>query len=258
MKKMSRKKRQEIEKENLKKEVRMDKAKQHYEMAVLKRKSEKKFMCFHNINVDNTILSTVNNETGICEICGCTDELPVYVSDGVSEKISREKLLDFSKENLEKYILYEIKGSVKSDENYRRLEVEYNHNVGICYVIRSWSSESLISFSEILLNMIKEKNLKSPDVYKRANVDAKLFSKILNDPEYHPGKTTVLALAVAMKLDLSETEQFLREAGYAFSPNILSDIIVKYYIETKHYDIDEINQTLYKYDLKLLGSSVRK
>lgn len=267
MKKLFRKKSQENEEKTIKKEMRTNKQMRHYSTAVLKRKSEKKYVCFHNINVDNNILSTVNKETGICEICGCTDELPVYVSNGITEKINREKLLKFNEENLEKYIFLEAANLKNAPYNYDKLEVTYQDEDRLRHYLLDFLyerhnfigfSKELRSFSQILSDMITEKKLKKTDVYKRANVDAKLFSKIINDEKYHPGKSTVLALAVAMKLDLSEAEQFLREAGYAFSPNILSDIIVKYYIETKHYDIDDINVTLFEYNQKLLGSSTRK
>ena len=51
-----------------------------------------------------------------------------------------------------------------------------------------------------------------------------------------------------MELPLDEAQELLREAGFAFSPSILSDVIIEYFISHQKYDFDEINAALYAYD----------
>ena len=109
------------------------------------------------------------------------------------------------------------------------------------------------TFHEMLFRKISERGLPDAEVYKKANLDRKLFSKIRSNPAYHPRKKTVLALAVALQLDLEETEELLTKAGYALSPGSEGDLIVRYFIEREVYDIDVINYALYEFGQPTLG-----
>lgn len=109
-------------------------------------------------------------------------------------------------------------------------------------------------FSETLLQLIDKTNQKDSDVYKRANVDRKLFSKIRNNPLYKPSKATAVAFAIALELDLEETRDFIGRAGYALSRSSKFDIIIEYFITHGRYDIYEINLMLFEFDQMLLGA----
>ncbi|MBR2756113.1 MAG: hypothetical protein IKD64_09965 [Lachnospiraceae bacterium] len=109
-------------------------------------------------------------------------------------------------------------------------------------------------FSELLFQLIDERGWKDADCYKKANVSKQVFSNIRSNPQYLPSKTTVLALAIALELDLDETKKLLERAGYAISHSSLADVIVEYFIVHKRYNIFEINQTLFEHDQKILGS----
>ena len=109
------------------------------------------------------------------------------------------------------------------------------------------------TFQEYLFMLIDRKGKTDPEVYKKANIDRKHFSKIRSNVDYQPTKRTALALAIALELSLDETTDLLRRAGLALSPSITFDKIIEHCIETNNYDIYDINCILFNYDQPTLG-----
>lgn len=109
-------------------------------------------------------------------------------------------------------------------------------------------------FSEMLLRKIDEAGIKDSECYKKANVSKQLFSKIRSNPHYRPKKETVLAFALALNLNLDDTNALLKTAGYSLSHSNKADIIIEYFISQHIFNVFVINEALYTYDQPVLGS----
>jgi len=109
------------------------------------------------------------------------------------------------------------------------------------------------TFPKRLFKLIDERGMDDVTVYKKANIDRKVFSKIKCKEKYRPKKETAVAFAIALELDLEETQNLLATAGLALSPSNLSDLIISYFLTNGIYDINEINTALWSYKQPPLG-----
>ena len=101
-----------------------------------------------------------------------------------------------------------------------------------------------LTFSEKLLQILEKKGRKPAEVYTKAGITRSNFSKIKADKDYHPTKETALAFAIALHLDLEETTDLIKRAGYTISHSSESDLIVEFFIKRRMYNVDEINNQL--------------
>lgn len=111
------------------------------------------------------------------------------------------------------------------------------------------------SFSDTLLYLIRASGKKESEVYKKANVDRRLFSKIKSNEHYKPSKNTALAFALALELNLDATKDLIARAGFALSHSSKFDLIVEYFISHHNFNIFELNEVLFAFDQPLIGGS---
>lgn len=100
------------------------------------------------------------------------------------------------------------------------------------------------TFQQNLFKIIDGKGYKDSQVYKKADIDRRLFSKIRSDVDYHPSKSTSLKICLALELDIIETEKLLESAGYCMSLSDTADLVVRYCIEHKTYKLMQVNEAL--------------
>ena len=110
-----------------------------------------------------------------------------------------------------------------------------------------------LTFQQKLFELIDKSGMDDVTVYKRANVDRKVFSTIRCHVDYKPKKKTAVALAIALKLDLPAMQDLLARAGFAFSPSDKFDLIIAYCVENKVYDIYKVNTALFDNGQPTLG-----
>ena len=109
-------------------------------------------------------------------------------------------------------------------------------------------------FAYKLGDLIREKGLSSVECYKKAHVSKQTWYKIETDPNYKPNKKTVLSFAVALELNLEQTQELLRSVGFTLSNSSLFDVILMYCIENRIHQIPEIDDILFHYDQETLFS----
>lgn len=180
-------------------------------------------------------------------------DIKSYIDDNYADEQSKREPLSRSRP-LSRIFLSENKSSAFDEDRI----FEAACSAPACPVPNTKDLENALnsldeSFSEMLLRKIDEKHLTDPEVYKRANIDRKLFSKIRSNKDYRPKKQTAVAFAIALELGIAETRKLLETAGYALSHSSKFDVIIEYFILKGKYDIMEINEALFAFDQTLLA-----
>lgn len=162
------------------------------------------------------------------------------------------------KKSIDEYILRYIvvaedKVPYNTGKSYGTKATDKNFSQYDIYKLEQVISEAGDTFQDKLFELIDKSGMTDVEVYKRANIDRKLFSKIRSNPTYHTRKQTVLALAIALRLSIDETIDLLMSAGYAFSLGNKGDLIVRYFIENEIFDIMTVNSALDEYEQPILA-----
>ena len=118
--------------------------------------------------------------------------------------------------------------------------------------LREFLNQTECTFSEYLLDLLREREEKDSAVYHRAQMSRQLFNKIINKRDYQPTKNTAIQLAIGLRLDLPQTQKLLGKAGYALTRSSKADLVVQYFIQRGEYSIVAINTALYDCGLPLL------
>lgn len=101
--------------------------------------------------------------------------------------------------------------------------------------------------------MLFKKGVNDSDIYKKAGIDRRLFSKIRSNPEYHPGKNTAIAFVLALELEYEEALKLIKAAGYTLSDSETFDLVITFCFEHKLYNILHVNQALDYFSLRPLA-----
>lgn len=161
---------------------------------------------------------------------------------------------------LDKRILEELKNYVSkhitvTEFSLREAEAVFSPDIMKEEDLENYiSAKRSASFAEVLFRFIDYKGYTDSDVYKKAGIDRRHFSKIRTNPAYRISKSSAVSLSIALKLNKKETEKLLHSAGFSLSNNDTFDLIIQFCLEQEIYDIDYVNQALDQFDLKPLIS----
>ena len=120
-------------------------------------------------------------------------------------------------------------------------------------VLHALESSTNMTFVDKLLEHIDKRHMRDSDVYHAAQIDRRLFSKIISDREYKPAKDTCIAFAFALKLTLDDAEDLLSRAGYTLSHSNKRDVLLEYFFKEEVYNLFDINDILNRLDQKIIG-----
>ena len=109
------------------------------------------------------------------------------------------------------------------------------------------------TFVDTLITHIDQRKLRDSDLYKAAQIDRRLFSKIMSDRHYKPSKDTALAIALSLKLSINESLDLLSRAGYTLSHSSKRDVLMEYFFREKIFKLDDVNMILYNLGEKIIG-----
>ncbi|EEG78891.1 hypothetical protein [Dethiobacter alkaliphilus] len=112
------------------------------------------------------------------------------------------------------------------------------------------------TFNQVLFSFIDKTGARDTEVYKKAGLDRRHFSKIRSNPEYRPGKNSVISLAMALELNKKEADKLLSAAGYSLSESDTFDLVIQFCLEKRIYDLHSINQALDYFSLKPLAGAL--
>ena len=157
-----------------------------------------------------------------------------------------QNIIQINFEEIDSYIKTEFR--YESHETIQEIKSP-NPNYGS---INEFIQQSDDILQDNIRKIILSKQLDEIEVYKKADIDRKLFSKIRTQPDYHPNKNTLLKLCLAMNLDTDETENLLKSAGYSLSKSLRSDLILRYCFGHHIFDVITVNQILDHYGEKVI------
>lgn len=181
------------------------------------------------------------------------DEISEFIDDGYAEEecCSDEAFLD-----IDLFSLFKKEKSRASAHPpmQKMMEPQVLCNSADGKSLHEYMETKEKSFGWKLFELIDKSGMTDVECYKKANVDRKTFSKIKNNPDtYKPSKQTAVAFAIALRLNLDETQELLAAAGLTLSKSFVFDKIIRYFIQKGNYNVYEINEALFEFDQVLLG-----
>ena len=169
------------------------------------------------------------------------------INDGIIENL-REYLKDhYVPKDLHAFI-----SGVTSDEEFVSSHIDAYFSKSASF--RSISDEAskfikknkqLGGFSHTLDKKRKEKKLTPAELYKKANIDRRQYSRLMGPERRHPSMNTVISFAITLRLNREEFDELLQTAGYALSNSSSRDVCIMFCLENSIYGIDDVNALLF-------------
>lgn len=220
-----------------------------------------------SFNISGSLFRKVKRFVDYEAICACAELAPRHDLDwidgsAIDDEDETESYQDISEDDEETESYRDISEDDEKTENYRDIIEDdgalYYESLSRSHKHSKSLEESLkkihkYSFAGYLQQLINKKGMKNSEVYATANITKQYFSKLING-KVNPSKEKVIALAIGLHLNMDETKDILKIAGYAFSPFSQTDTVVKYFINNKDYNVIKLDILLYDFGLDPISS----
>ena len=220
-----------------------------------------------SFNISGSLFRKVKRFVDYEAICACAELAPRHDLDwidgsAIDDEDETESYQDISEDDEETESYRDISEDDEKTENYRDIIEDdgalYYESLSRSHKYSKSLEESLkkihkYSFAGYLQQLINKKGMKNSEVYATANITKQYFSKLING-KVNPSKEKVIALAIGLHLNMDETKDILKIAGYAFSPFSQTDTVVKYFINNKDYNVIKLDILLYDFGLDPISS----
>lgn len=220
-----------------------------------------------SFNISGSLFRKVKRFVDYEAICACAELAPRHDLDWIDgstiddlDSFDDEEETESYQDISEDEKLTESYWDISEDDNdelyYESQLRSHNHTESHKYsksLEESLKKIHKYSFAGYLQQLINKKGMKNSEVYATANITKQYFSKLING-KVNPSKEKVIALAIGLHLNMDETKDILKIAGYAFSPFSQTDTVVKYFINNKDYNVIKLDILLYDFGLDPISS----
>ena len=187
----------------------------------------------------------------------CLSDLPPSEQEQDKQKtvssIKEETLsADRFKFSLREDVVSDVQFSIKRESSvYPRMEIVDGELTLVD------GEADMPSFTNEVKRLMHERGMTGSELCKRILMDRRLWSKLNTDSEYQPSRETATAICLALRLNEDQAQELLKAAGYTLSATHKQDVVMRYFLQNQIYDIDVINDMLYRFGLKCIGTHPR-
>ena len=149
------------------------------------------------------------------------------------------------------YMGYELPGSLEKSSPKSLKEV-YAERKKLDKALEDYINKPGKTLSDFMSEKQIALNKAGSEIYKPVLMTRQTYSKLLSNQTKEPSFETCVQLMFGYELNLEEANEMLRLVGKAFSDSDYHRT-VKFFIENKNYDFDELNKKLIEMEHPPIG-----
>lgn len=104
------------------------------------------------------------------------------------------------------------------------------------------------SYSQIVLCYLNDSKTDKDTLCEKYQLERTYFSKLADNPKYHPSKGEALILCFAFHLNYEEARALLKSADFILSSSEKQDLIIRYFLENNLFNLNDLNYVLNHFD----------